>query len=63
VETIGRALSAVTARDAGAFRVNVATIRRINRCSMCSFCLPDGPAQPAFTSLVAQLSEEFQYST
>ena len=48
VETIGRALSAVSARDAGGLFEHCGyPIRRIERCSICSFCVPDGPLDPS----------------
>jgi transposase len=48
VETIGTALSVVTARDAWGFFEHCGyPIRRIDRRSICSFCVPDGPLDPS----------------
>jgi transposase len=48
VETIGTALSAVTARDAWGFFEHCGyPIRRIDCCSICSFCVPNGPLDPS----------------
>ncbi len=51
VETIGGALSAVSAQDAlGYFEHCGYPIRRIDRCSICSICVPDGPLDPSMVN-------------